>query len=107
MRIWAEIYNGAQTRLLGVATLAGASIVQALDKAGSMTLDVPATDPQAVALMQWGRWVYVYTDTPRTRRVGRRPRRRRGRWPRYRARWRAGHCAGWSQTRRRFRSRGR
>lgn len=71
MRIWAEIYNGAQTRLLGVVTLAGASIVQALDKAGSMTLDVPATDPQAVALMQWGRWVYVYTDTPRTRRVGR------------------------------------
>lgn len=71
MRLWAEIYNGAQTTMLGLVNLASASIVETLDKAGTLQLDAPATDPQASKLMRWGRWAYVYTDMPYHRLVGR------------------------------------
>ncbi len=70
MRLWAEIWNGAQTEGLGVVDLASASIVHTLDRAGSLMLDAPATDPNAVKLMRWGRWATVFTDAPRRRQVG-------------------------------------
>ncbi len=70
MRLWAEVFNGARTAKLGVVDLAGVSVVRKLDKAGSLMLDVTANDPNN-ALLRWGRWVDVYCDRPRRRRIGR------------------------------------
>lgn len=70
MRLWAEVFNGARTTKLGVVDLVGASVVRKLDKAGSLMLDVTANDPNNT-LLRWGRWVDVYSDSPRRRRIGR------------------------------------
>lgn len=70
MRIWVEIWNGAQTEMLGMVDLASASVTAALDKAGSMTLDAAAGNPEFNRLMRGFRYAHVYTDTPRRRRIG-------------------------------------
>ncbi|MBK8023523.1 MAG: hypothetical protein IPK19_19340 [Chloroflexi bacterium] len=75
MRLWADVYDAAGSRLGGgPVALTSASVTRVLDGVGTIRLSAPGSDPRALALLTNERRVRVYyqaTDDTSVRELGR------------------------------------
>lgn len=70
-RIWCEVWSADDTTWYGIVDLQSVAYNQRLDQAGTLSINLPATDPVAVKYMQIGRRIRVYWNRHGKREIAR------------------------------------